>query len=190
MDRKCQPAPPSLAPRSGATTTPLELLTRLMEQDRARLVRLAQRRSRTLEDAEDAVQEAFLAAYKHLDQFEGRAQLSSWLTRIVINAAADRMRHHLAHPSVALGEDDEEGPVLQLPAPDLSPEEGCYRNERRTMLWHWLDELPTTWRHTLRLREIEGLSTRETARELGVAEGTVKSHLFRAHRQLRRHVAA
>ena len=159
-----------------------------MQQNRPALLRLAQRRCASREDAEDAVQDAYLSAFRHLDQFDGRAQLSSWLTRIVLNAAIDQRRR--ARPTVPLaGDNDPEAraaglPLLFDPAPD--PEEQCARGERHAALHRLTANLPQPWRRTLKLRAIDGLSTRETAQTLGVAEGTVKTHLFRAHRQLQR----
>lgn len=160
-------------------------LVRVMEQHRARMLRMARRRSRNAEDAEDAVQEAFLAAFRHREQYDGRAQLSSWLTRIVINAASDRVRWNRARPALPLPE----GAEARFRDATPSPEDLCYRGQRMESLQRMLRQLPKPWQHTVLARELEGLSTRETAERLGVAEGTVKSNLFRAHRQLRRHLA-
>jgi len=166
----------------------LQELTRIMEQNRAGLLRLAQRRCGSYEDAEDAVQEAFLSAYRHLAQFDGRAQLSSWLTRIVLNAATDQVRRQLARPSVPLGEetDAEAPPGPVIPDPSPNPEQQAAGAERRRQFYRLSSRLPAAWRQTLHLRALEGYSTREAADMLGVAEGTIKTHLFRAHRQLRR----
>lgn len=162
-------------------TATVEELSQVMEQNRARLLRLARRNSRTQEDAEDALQEAYLAAFRHLEQFDGRAQLSSWLTRIVLNAAADRMRWNRARPATPMPEGAEERFRDYAP----SPEETCYRGQRMETVRTLLGQLPEPWRNTVLAREIMGFSTRETAARLGMAEGTVKSNLFRAHRQLR-----
>lgn len=174
------------APRSDRGS--VEALTALIERQRPSLLRIAWRRCGNREDAEDALQEAFLSAYRHLDQFDGRAQLSSWLTRIVINAATDQVRRQLARPSVALAEQAEEGAVCSplLPDPAPNPEQRYVQTERRHLIERLSQRLPKPWRDTVHLRVLEGYSTRETAQKLGVAEGTIKTHLFRAHRQLKR----
>ncbi|HEY7837685.1 MAG TPA: sigma-70 family RNA polymerase sigma factor [Terriglobales bacterium] len=164
-------------------------LTETMQKQRSRLLRLAQRRCRSREDAEDAVQEAYLSAYRHLDQFDGRAQLSSWLTRIVINAANDQLRRHATHAIVGISADLEPGTVhpeiLHDAAP--TPEESCARGEQRVQLQRLAARLPSAWRRALQLRAVDGLSTREAAQALGLTESTLKTHLFRAHHHLRRY---
>jgi RNA polymerase sigma-70 factor (ECF subfamily) len=164
-------------------------LTEAMERHRVRLLRLAQRRCRTREDAEDAVQDAFLSAYRHLDQFDGRAQLSSWLTRIVLNSACDQMRRRAAHATLSISEEPEPGTIHPglLHDPGPTPEDSCARRERCVQLQRLASRLPTPWKRALQARTVEGLSTREAAEALGLTESTLKTHLFRAHRQLRRY---
>lgn len=166
-----------------------QTLTEVMERDRNRLLRLAQRRCRSREDAEDALQDAFLSAYRHLDQFDGRAQLSSWLTRIVLNAACDQLRRRAAHTVLSISEAPDPGTihpgVLHDPGP--TPEQTCARHERCLQLQRLAARLPTPWKRALQARTVEGLSTREAAQALGLTESTLKTHLFRAHRHLRRY---
>ena len=139
------------------------------------------------EDAEDALQEGMLSAFKNLRRFEGRSKFSSWLTRIVINAALMRLRSQRAHQTVSADQPLGEAEVtlaeqLADPAPD--PERLYARKELRRLLDRNLTELPPDMRTAVLLRDIEGLSTQEAAEALGVPENTLKSRLHRARLQL------
>lgn len=139
------------------------------------------------EDAEDALQEGLLAAFRNLRRFEGRSQFSTWLTRIVINAALMRLRSQRARPAVSLDDDSREG---ELPLAERfadagpSPEQAVEQRELRELLDENLDELSPLLRSAFVLREVEGLSTGEAARALGVTENTLKARLWRARQQL------
>jgi RNA polymerase sigma-70 factor (ECF subfamily) len=140
-------------------------------------------------DAEDAVQDALLSAYKHLDQFKGQAQMSTWLTAIVINSARMQLRRRPRQIHLSLDErfgEQEYSLSEQLPHWGPSPEDECQRSELRRRLLQFLTELSPPLRKAFQLRELEGLSTREAARVLGVATGTVKAQLARARTKLRR----
>ena len=139
------------------------------------------------EDAEDALQEGMLSAFKNLRRFEGRSKFSSWLTRIVINAALMRLRSQRAHQTVSADQPLGEAELtlaeqLADPAPD--PERLYAREEMRQLLDRNLTELSPEMRTAVRLRDIEGLSTQEAAEALGVPENTLKSRLHRARLQL------
>ena len=139
------------------------------------------------EDAEDALQEGMLSAFKNLRRFEGRSKFSSWLTRIVINAALMRLRSQRAHQTVSADQPLGEAEVtlaeqLADPAPD--PERLYARKELRRLLDRNLTELSPDMRTAVLLRDIEGLSTQEAAEALGVPENTLKSRLHRARLQL------
>jgi RNA polymerase sigma-70 factor (ECF subfamily) len=140
------------------------------------------------EDAEDALQDGMLSAVRYLKRFEGRSKFSTWLTRIVINAALMRLRSQRARPAVSLEQEDPEQKELTLasrladPAPD--PEETCSRQERFKILRRNLKALPPSLRSAVWLRDVEGLSTAEAARALGLSEGTLKSQLHRARTKL------
>ena len=140
-------------------------------------------------DAEDAVQDALLSAHKHLGQFRGQARISTWLTAIVINSARMHLRKRPRQPQVPLDEHhpDHEGFALSELLPDRSPspEELCRRNELAENVLQLAGQLSPTLRRTFQLRHLHGLSTRETADVLGVAEGTVKAQLARARAKLR-----
>jgi RNA polymerase sigma factor (sigma-70 family) len=140
-------------------------------------------------DAEDAVQDALVAAYTHLNQFRGQAQISTWLTTIVLNCARMQLRRRprLAHLSL----DQSNGELQPLSVSERladhrpSPEAESVECELSARLSHLHGRLSPTLRRTFQLRDIDGLSIRETARILGVPTGTVKAQLARARRRLK-----
>jgi RNA polymerase sigma-70 factor, ECF subfamily len=139
------------------------------------------------EDAEDALQDGLLSAYRNLKRFEGRSQFSTWLTRIVINAALMRRRSAKARPAISLDEPprEDELPATERFADDgLTPEQVFANTEIREMLSENLDELSPLLRTAFVLREVQGYSTGEAAKKLGVTENTLKARLWRARHQL------
>jgi RNA polymerase sigma-70 factor, ECF subfamily len=140
------------------------------------------------EDAEDALQDGLLSATRNFKRFEGRSKFSTWLTRIVINAALMRLRSQRSRPTISLEQEDPEQRDLTLGSriPDgrLGPEDGYVRKERFEILERGLKTLPPALRSAVWLRDIEGLSTAEAARALGLSEGTLKSQLHRARSRL------
>ncbi|HKD50332.1 MAG TPA: sigma-70 family RNA polymerase sigma factor [Candidatus Acidoferrum sp.] len=139
------------------------------------------------EDAEDALQDGLLSAYRNLKRFEGRSQFSTWLTRIVINAALMRRRSAKARPAVSLDEPprEDELPATERFADDgLTPEQVFANTEIREMLSENLDQLSPLLRTAFVLREVQGYSTGEAAKKLGVTENTLKARLWRARHQL------
>ena len=139
------------------------------------------------EDAEDALQDGLLSAYRNLKRFEGRSQFSTWLTRIVINAALMRRRSAKARPAFSLDEPprEDELPAAERFAADApNPEQVFVGTELREMISENLDELSPLLRMAFVLREVEGYSTGEAARKLGVTENTLKARLWRARHQL------
>lgn len=139
-------------------------------------------------DAEDAVQDALLSAYKHLDQFRGQAQISTWLTTIVTNSALMQLRRRPRVANVSLdepiGEDQEYTVSDVLAHHGPTPEDECQSSELSARLRELLPQLSAPLRKTFELRELQGLTTSETARHLGVADGTVKAQLARARAKL------
>src|SRR4249920_688415 len=139
------------------------------------------------EDAEDALQDGLLSAYRNLKRFEGRSQFSTWLTRIVINAALMRRRSAKSRPAVSLDETPRED---ELPASERfadnspNPEQVYAGTELREMINENLEELSPLLRTAFVLREVEGYSTGEAAKKLGVTENTLKARLWRARHQL------
>jgi RNA polymerase sigma-70 factor, ECF subfamily len=140
------------------------------------------------EDAEDALQDGLLSAARNFKRFEGRSKFSTWLTRIVINAALMRLRSQRARPTISLEQEDSEQRELTLGSriPDSrpDPEEGYAERERSEILERGLKTLPPALQSAVWLRDIEGLSTAEAARALGLSEGTLKSQLHRGRSRL------
>ena len=138
-------------------------------------------------DAEDAVQDALLSAYKHLGQFRGQAQLSTWLTTIVINAARMKLRRRDSYLSLDQ-EQGEDGLTFSERLPDSkpSPEQVCSAAEARYQLVEGVRQLSPKLRRTFQLRDIDGLTTKEAALVLGIPHGTVKAQLARARAKLAR----
>jgi RNA polymerase sigma-70 factor (ECF subfamily) len=140
-------------------------------------------------DAEDAVQDALLAAYTHLHQFRGQAQISTWLTTIVLNCARMQLRRRPGHVHVSLDESTGGSQTVsvseQIADHRPNPEDEYRESELSTRLTHLHSQLSPTLSRTFLLRDVEGLSTRETARILGVPTGTVKAQSARARKRLK-----
>jgi RNA polymerase sigma-70 factor (ECF subfamily) len=162
----------------------------LVRQEMPRLLAVTRRLLRNEEDARDAVQDAFVSAFRSFDGFEGECRVSTWLHRIAVNAALMRLRsrrrkpeepiedllptfledgHHACHPHE--WRDDAESLLL--------------RQEEREFVRACIDRLPESYRTVLLLRDIEDLDTAEVARALGLSEGAVKVRLHRARQALR-----
>ena len=145
-------------------------------------------------EAEDAVQSAYLRAFAAIDGFEGRASLTTWLTRIAINEAlgraraAKRRRAHLEGDSVAFLDDYREK-LMQGSIGDGSPEKAHARAELRHLLEAAVARLPDPFRLVFVLREIEGLGVEEVAETLGLPPNTVKTRHLRARRKLQQDLA-
>jgi RNA polymerase sigma-70 factor (ECF subfamily) len=140
-------------------------------------------------DAEDAVQEGLLAAYTHLNQFRGQSQISTWLTTIVLNCARLRLRRRPRQVHVSLDEfTGELQPVSVsegLADHRPNPEDECRESELSARLTRLHSQLSPTLRRTFQLRDVDGLSIRETAQILGVPTGTVKAQSARARKRLK-----
>ena len=128
-------------------------------------------------EAEDVVQQTYLAAYRHLGQFEGRARFGTWLTRIAIHEALARRRSMGRHRRTTNHEF-----IDNVPAPDPDPEQQAYAVELNSAL----SRLPATYRAVFVLREIYGFDTLDTAERLRLTEGTVRTRLHRAKDFLQR----
>jgi RNA polymerase sigma-70 factor (ECF subfamily) len=141
-------------------------------------------------DAEDAVQDALLSACRHLDQFKGQSKMSTWLTTIVINSALSQLRRRPRQIHMSLDEQFGEEPGYsvseRLADRRPSPEDECAKSEQYGYLMKFLEDLPPASRNAFQLRDLDGLTTSETAQILGVADVTVKAHVSRARSKLRR----
>jgi RNA polymerase sigma-70 factor, ECF subfamily len=139
-------------------------------------------------DAEDAVQDALLAAHKHLHQFRGDAQISTWLMTIVINCARMQLRKRSRHKQLSLDsriDEEQDHPLSDTLADDRpNPEDECHRSMLHRRLMKSAAELPPILRRTFQLRFGDHLSILETARILGVPTGTVKAQTARARAKL------
>lgn len=154
------------------------------------LYRMALRKLGNIEEAEDALQDAFLSAFKHIGQFRGQAKFSTWLGTIVLNSARMHLRRRLSHSFVSLDENDEnqaEGNHVGaewLEDRSLDAEQAFRRRQQRENLERAAEILPTRLREAFRLRVFEGLTVSEAARALRVPVGTVKARFFRARLQV------
>jgi RNA polymerase sigma-70 factor (ECF subfamily) len=141
-------------------------------------------------DAEDAVQEALLSAHKHLHEFRGQAQMSTWLTVIVRNCARMQLRKRPRQLHVSLdepiGEEQEYSILDRLADNRANPEDQCQEGELKARLRELAAQLSPALRRSFQLHELQGLSIHETATILEVSEGTVKAQLSRARAKLTR----
>jgi RNA polymerase sigma-70 factor (ECF subfamily) len=151
------------------------------------LFRVALRRLRNIEDAEDAVQDALLSAHKYYGQFQGRSKLSTWLTRIVTNAALMKLRRHSRHEMLSLGQDpDNDGAMFVSELTDARPNpETIYaQTERNETLRQALAQLSPKQRNAIQLYELDGVSMAEAASSLGISKNTMKSRVKRGRESL------
>jgi RNA polymerase sigma-70 factor (ECF subfamily) len=141
-------------------------------------------------DAEDAVQDALLSAYKNLDQFKGQGQMSTWLTSIVINCARMRLRRRRRQTVLSLderfGEEEQYRVSERLADRGPSPEDRCRESELHRHLMQFVAELSPSLRKAFELCHLDELTTSEAAQILGVPVGTVKAQISRARARLRR----
>ncbi|MGH0032582.1 MAG: RNA polymerase sigma factor [Myxococcota bacterium] len=160
----------------------------LMRRHNQRLYRAVRAILRDEGEVEDVLQDAYLAAYRKLSEFEGRARFSTWLTRIAVNRALDRRRRRARVVVLNPQEGDDgvdHGDTPSWGGPAEDPERQSARRELARLLQDAIDELPATFRPVYVLREVEGLSVQETAASLGIEPGTVKTRLHRARGLLR-----
>jgi RNA polymerase sigma-70 factor (ECF subfamily) len=167
----------------------------LMRRHNGKLFRVARAILKDDADAEEALQDAYLDAYRHMGDYAGAAKLETWLTRIVINQALMRLRKrkrdHVIVPFAATdstGHADRDEDAI----PDTkveSPSSTLFRGEIRRLLEQRIDELPTPFRVAFVMREVEEMSTEEIAECLAIPVATVRTRLFRARALLRQALA-
>ena len=140
-------------------------------------------------EAEDAVQDALLAAYRHLDQFKGASKMATWLTTIVSNCALTQLRRKARQPSLSLDErateEQEYSLADRLADVRATPEEEYVQSELHEHLMQFVADLSPSLRTAIQLRDLEGMTTSEAARFLGIPEGTIKARLSRARSKLK-----
>src|SRR6185369_2138029 len=150
--------------------------------------RIAQHITQNREDAEDVVQDAFLKAYQNLGQFQGQSKFYTWLVRIAVNEALMRLRRRRPERMVSLDEDvktEEDSMPREIADWSPNPEQQYTQGELKDILSRTIQGLPASFRTVFVLRDVEGLSTEETADALGLSIPAVKSRLLRARLQLR-----
>jgi RNA polymerase sigma-70 factor (ECF subfamily) len=167
----------------------------LMRRHNRMLFRAARSILRDDAEAEDALQEGYLQAYRSIGKYRGEAKLSTWLTRIVVNEAIARGRKQRRHAGVTpLYPDDEREPSAATDGAAWneidSPERGAMRAQARVLLEQSLDALPEVFRTVFILRAVEEMSGEEVASCLGIPEATVRSRFFRARGMLRSALAS
>lgn len=152
------------------------------------IYRLAIKMVSNPQDAEDVLQETFIKAFRHISGFDGRSKLSTWLYRIATNEALmllRRRKHNFLSIDEPINSPEEEQEPLQIIDWCCLPEDELMSTEARKYLDQAIEELPTSLRVVFLLREIEGLSTQETAEVLSLSETAVKTRLSRARMRLR-----
>ena len=160
----------------------------LVKQYDRQIFRIAQHITQNREDAEDIVQDAFLKAYQKLEQFQGNSKFYTWLVRIAVNESLMRLRKRRAGKMVSIDEDieTEEGSMPRdLADWSPNPEQMYGQSELGDILRKTIQGLPPGFRTVFVLRDVENLSTEETAETLGLSVPAVKSRLLRARLQLR-----
>ena len=166
----------------------LEAFSELVRRYDRNIFRIAQHITHNEEDAQDVVQEAFLKAYQNLDQFQGNSKFYTWLVRIAVNEALMKLRRRRTDKTVSIDEDveTEEGTMPREVADwSPNPEQLYGQSELSDILKKTIQGLPPGFRTVFVLRDVEGLSTEETAEMLGLSIPAVKSRLLRARLQLR-----
>ncbi|WP_236790340.1 RNA polymerase sigma factor SigM [Amycolatopsis sp. GM8] len=148
----------------------------LVRRHRDRMWAVALRTLRDPEEAADALQDAFISAFRAAGNFRAESQVTTWLHRIVVNACLDRVRRRQARPTVPLPETGFNEPA--------TPRDSMADRETRLVIQSALDQLPEDQRAPIVLVDVEGYSVSETAKLLGIAEGTVKSRCARGRAKL------
>jgi RNA polymerase sigma-70 factor (ECF subfamily) len=150
--------------------------------------RIAQHITHNREDAEDVVQDAFLKAYENLNLFQGQSKFYTWLVRIAVNEALMKLRRLKPGRTVSLDEDvktEEDSLPREVADWSPNPEQQYSQAELKEILTRTIQGLPMSFRTVFVLRDVEGLSTEETAEALELSVPAVKSRLLRARLQLR-----
>ncbi len=160
----------------------------LVNRYEKKIYRLALNITASPEDAEDVLQETFLKAFEHLPEFREDSRFYTWIVRIAVNEGLMKLRKRRSDRTVPWGEvEDEDGETMPRDFADWkpNPEQLLAQTELETILRNAAQTLPHTFRAVFYLRDVEGLSTEETAQLLNLTAGAVKARLFRARLRLR-----
>lgn len=160
----------------------------LVSQYERKIYRLAKRITQSDEDAEDVLQDTFMKAYEHLDSFQGNSKFYNWLVRITVNEALMKLRKRKTSRTVSLddpGDDNGEPIVREIAVWEGNPEQRYSQEELRVILDNAIEDLKPSFRTVFLLRDVEELSTEETAAALSLSVPAVKSRLLRARLELR-----
>jgi RNA polymerase sigma-70 factor (ECF subfamily) len=166
----------------------MEAFAELVRRYERRIYRMARQITQNDEDAEDVLQDSFLKAFEHLDSFQGQSKFYTWVTRIAVNESLMKLRKRKSDRTVSLDENietDEEPIVREIAVWDDTPESKYSQEELRQILDRAIESLKPIFRTVFILRDVEELSTEETAEVLGLSVAAVKSRLLRARLQLR-----
>ena len=165
----------------------------LMRQHNGKLFRVARSILKDDAEAEDALQDAYLDAYRHIGEFRGNARLGTWLARIVINQSLMRLRRHKReHVVVPFADRESEAAPAEIDLADDKaepPPDTALRAEIRRILERRIDELPVAFRTVFVMRDVEDMSVQETAECLSIPPATVRTRLFRARALMRQALA-
>src|SRR6202161_2853723 len=161
---------------------------RLVTQYERKIFRLAKHITQNDEDAEDVLQETFMKSFEHLGDFHGQSKFYTWIVRIAVNESLMKLRKRKSDRTVPLDEPLDTGEdtvVREIAVWDENPEQQYSREELAKILDEAVEDLKPAFRTVFVLRDIEELSTEETAQALGISVPAVKSRLLRARLQLR-----
>src|SRR6201993_2106018 len=186
--RVSEPVSDELALVRAAKSGDVGAFEELVKRYDRNVFRIAQHITQNREDAEDVVQDAFLKAYSNLEQFQGQSKFYTWLVRIAVNEALMKLRRRRPERTVSLDEDiktDEDSLPREVADWSPNPEQQYTQSELREILSKTIQGLPPSFRTVFVLRDVEGLSTEETAAALELSVPAVKSRLLRARLQLR-----
>lgn len=166
----------------------LAAFSKLVSRYEAKIFRLVKHITRNDEDAEDVLQEVFLKAFTHLEGFEGNSKFYTWLVRIAVNESLMKLRKRKTSREVSLDEPVDTGQdevVREIAVWDATPEQRFSQTELRSILDEAIGSLEPIYKTVFLLRDVDELSTEETAEALGLSIPAVKSRLLRARLQLR-----
>lgn len=167
-----------------------ELFEILMRRHNQRVYRAARAIVRDEHEAEDVMQEAYVRAYQHLNQFAGRAQFSTWLVRIAVHEALLRTERRKRFQNLDSPQEPTGDAMSALPSNDPDPERQYSMTETGRLLEKAIDALPGMYRAVFMLRDVEELSTEDAAHVLDISEQNVKTRLHRARALLRKELYA